>query len=172
MEERRDTIASSLSLEAIGHAAIAYATFGMTTDEQAYFWHHVRKGTTKQLLEQDFSLTSTQPIEMILGALTVVDGTAADGAQQSAETRQLNSDMVCAIMSRKDEILKMPLSTTSMLFACLSRFIALMDQGQEEPVEASTAFDVFKESFAQSLAASHELKIDDVFILATALAAE
>jgi len=66
------------------------------------------------------------PIEMILGALTVVDGT--EGNRQSEELRKINSDMVCAILSRKDELLKMPMSKTSMLFACLSRFIAMMDQ--------------------------------------------
>ena len=36
---------------------------------------------------------------MILGALTVVDG-MVEAEKQSEELRQLNSDMVCAILSR------------------------------------------------------------------------
>lgn len=66
----------------------------------------------------------------------------------------------------------MPMSKTAMLFACLSRFIAMMDQGQDEPTEATLRFDEYKERFAASLSVSYELKIDDVFMLATALAAE
>lgn len=80
--------------------------------------------------------------------------------------------MVCAILSRQDELLQMPLATTSMLFACLSRFIALMDQGQDEPTNATLQFDHYKECYARSLTESKEIKIDDVFVLATALAAE
>lgn len=80
--------------------------------------------------------------------------------------------MVCAILSREDELLKMPMSKTAMLFACLSRFISLIDQGQDEPTEASLRFDQYKESFAANLSVSYELKIDDVFTLATPLAAE
>lgn len=59
-----------------------------------------------------------------------------------------------------------------MLFASLSRFIAMMDDGQEEPTEATIQFDRFKELFAASLATSKDLKVDDVFVLAMALAAE
>ena len=115
-------------------------------------------------------LENTQSIEMILGALTVVDGQGAE--KQSPELRKLNSDMVCAILSRDDELLKMPMSKTSMLFACLSRFIAMMDEGQEEPTEATGRFDQFKERYANKLAEDKEVKIDDVFVLAMALAAE
>ena len=71
-------------------------------------------------------MDTIQPIEMILGALTVVDGSGVEETQ-SPELRQTNSDLVCAILSRQEELLKMPLSKTSMLFACLSRFIAMMD---------------------------------------------
>ena len=67
---------------------------------------------------------------MILGALTVVDGMEimAEG-RQSAERRQMNSDLLCAIFAREDELLKLPYSSTSLLFACLSRFFAQMDGG-------------------------------------------
>ena len=59
-----------------------------------------------------------------------------------------------------------------MLFACLSRFIAMMDEGQDEPTEATLRFDQYKEKYAGTLAVSKEIKIDDVFVLAMALAAE
>ena len=59
-----------------------------------------------------------------------------------------------------------------MLFANISRFIAIMDEGQDQPTEATQSFDVFKENYAQSIAISHELKIDDVFVLANSLATE
>ena len=70
----------------------------------------------------------SQPIEMILSALAIVDNEAEE-AKQSSELRKLNSDMVCAIISRPDEILKLPLSLSSMLFGNISRFIAIMDEG-------------------------------------------
>ena len=64
----------------------------------------------------------------------------------------------------------MPLANSSTLFASLSRFIALMDKGQDEPTEATRAFELYKENFASSLVSkSYEIKVDDVFILATAL---
>lgn len=48
----------------------------------------------------------------------------------------------------------------------------MIDQGQDEPTKASQMFDEYKENFAGSLAESYELKIDDVFVMATPLAAE
>ena len=45
-----------------------------------------------------------------------------------------------------------------------------MDQAQDEPTEATRAFELYKENFASSLVSkSYEIKVDDVFILATAL---
>lgn len=75
MEENKSMLAEDLSLMAIAHAAIAYASFGMTTSDHAELWRLVRKGTAKQLLQNKEPLPSAMPIEMILGALTVVDGT-------------------------------------------------------------------------------------------------
>jgi len=40
------------------------------------------------------------------------------------------------------------------------------------PTQAEAAFNEFKEKYAEMLAFSRELKIDDVFALATPLAAE
>ena len=113
---------------------------------------------------------STQSIEMILGSLTVVDSQGPE--KQDPERRKLNSDLVCTILSREDELLSMPLGKTSMLFASLSRFIAMMDDGQEEPTEATQRFEEYKERYAGTLATSKEIKVDDVFVLAMALAAE
>ena len=46
----------------------------------------------------------------------------------------------------------------------------MMDKGQEEPTEATRAFELYKENFAASLVTKfNEIKVDDVFILATAL---
>ena len=66
----------------------------------------------------------------------------------------------------------MPLGKTSLLFASLSRFIAMMDDGQEEPTEATQQFEQYKEKYANMLATSKEVKVDDVFVLSMALAAE
>ncbi len=48
----------------------------------------------------------------------------------------------------------------------------MVEAGQDTPTEASNRFDLYKENFAGTLATSHELKIDDVFVMATPLAAE
>ena len=61
---------------------------------------------------------------------------------------------------------------TSLLFASLSRFISMMDDGQDEPTEANQLFEQYKEKYADTLARSKEIKVDDVFVLAMALAAE
>ena len=74
MQERPHLLESQLSLTAIANASIAFASFGMTTPEDAQtVWDRVRKGTCTQLVESGEPLTSTQPIEMILGTLSVVD---------------------------------------------------------------------------------------------------
>ena len=172
MAENKDLLdQGGLSIKGIANASIAYATFGMTTDDNKEVWDAVRRGTTRQLLTDKTPITTTQPIEMILGTLTIVDGTST-AERQSDELRDTNSELVNAILSRQDELLKMPLSVISTLFACLSRFIAMMDQGQETPSACEDNFNQYKENFAGMLAGSHELKVDDVFVLATPLAAE
>jgi len=47
MEENKSMLAEDLPLMALAHAAIAYASFGMTTSDHAELWNLVRKGTTK-----------------------------------------------------------------------------------------------------------------------------
>ena len=171
MNANKEILAESLSLVGIANASIAFASFGMTTSDDTEKWALIRKGATTQLLQDKTPMETTQPLDMILGALTVVDS-IVEGEKQDQERRQLNSAMVCAILERQQEILAMPLSTSSMLFACLSRFIAMVEAGQDMPTEASNRFDLYKENFAGTLAISHELKIDDVFVMATPLAAE
>ena len=142
----------------------------MTTDDYASTWDKIRSGVARELLTDKEPLESTQAIEMILGTLTVVD--SQNAGKQSPEVRKSNSDMICAVLSRENELLDMPLSKTSMLFACISRYIAMMDEGQDEPTEATQRFEQYKEKYANSVAISGELKIDDVFVLSMALAAE
>ena len=75
MAKNPHLLEQNLSLTAIANASIAYASFGMTTPEDAEtVWTRVRLGTCNQLVDSGEPLTSTQPIEMILGALSVVDG--------------------------------------------------------------------------------------------------
>ena len=142
----------------------------MTTDDYVSTWDKIRSGVARELLTDKEPLESTQAIEMILGTLTVVD--SQNAGKQSPEVRKSNSDMICAVLSRENELLDMPLSKTSMLFACISRYIAMMDEGQDEPTEATQRFEQYKEKYAGSVAVSGELKIDDVFVLSMALAAE
>lgn len=47
VEENKELLAQGLSLQTIAHAAMPYASFGMTTEEHADFWNLVRQGTTK-----------------------------------------------------------------------------------------------------------------------------
>ena len=63
----------------IANASIAYASLGLTTDDYSTFWDSVRKGAEQQLLHDKQPLESSKPIEMILGALTVVDGMDQEG---------------------------------------------------------------------------------------------
>ena len=46
MEANSDILLSTLSLTGISNAAIAYVSFGMSTEDQAEFWTKVRKGAT------------------------------------------------------------------------------------------------------------------------------
>lgn len=146
----------------------------MTTDDYAALWDKVRLGAINGLYRGEAAgerLENTQEIEMLLGALTVVDDQSGS-KRQSSERRQLNSDLVSAILSRESELLEMHFGKTSLLFASLSRFISMMDDGQDEPTEANQLFEQYKEKYANTLARSKEIKVDDVFVLAMALAAE
>ena len=73
MEANQGIVESTLDLTGIANASIAYASFGMTTDDQSEFWNKVRKGTTRALSSDQQPLLTTQTIEMILGALSVMD---------------------------------------------------------------------------------------------------
>ena len=107
---------------------------------------------------------------MILLTLTTVDGQTY--GKQSPELRKTNSDMICAILSREEELLEMPLDKTTMFFACLSRYIAIIDEEQDEPTEATAYFEQYKERYAATLVNHKELKVGDIFALSMAFAAE
>ena len=70
---------------------------------------------------------STEPIQMIMGALQVVDGTIIEKQQAlDGETRRLSEDFFEAVLSRDEELLGMEFSHTSMLFANLSRYLQVL----------------------------------------------
>ena len=74
MGENEQILQQSLSLNGIANASIAYASLGLTSDDYASFWESVRTGAESSLLHDREPLESSKPIEMILGALTLVDG--------------------------------------------------------------------------------------------------
>ena len=80
----------------------------------------------------------------------------------------MNSELLQAILSREDELLDLPVHQISLLFASLSRFLAMLG---EEDEKLNKAFNAFKAGFADKLVKS-ELDIHDVSALAMPLAAE
>jgi hypothetical protein len=45
MAQNKEILSQSLSLAGIANASIAYASFGMTTEDDRELWNSVRKGT-------------------------------------------------------------------------------------------------------------------------------
>ena len=129
MGENEQILQQSLSLNGIANASIAYASLGLTNDDYASFWDSVRTGAESSLLHDREPLESSKPIEMILGALTLVDSQEMVDEKQSEERRETNSKLVKAILSRSEELLALPYTTTSLFFACLTRFFVQMDEG-------------------------------------------
>ena len=74
MGKNEQILQQSLSLNGISNASIAYASLGLTSDDYTSFWESVRTGAESSLLNDREPLESSKPIEMILGALTHVDG--------------------------------------------------------------------------------------------------
>ena len=65
-----------MSLKSLSNLAIAHVQYGMTTDNYAALWDKVRLGAINGLYRGEAAgerLENTQEIEMLLGALTVVD---------------------------------------------------------------------------------------------------
>ena len=92
INENTDLVASELSLINISHVTIAYASLGLTDSSYKEFWDNVRIGACNQLLHDKEELLSNKPIEMILGALFLVDGLDGQhGTRQEEATRELNS---------------------------------------------------------------------------------
>lgn len=82
IQNNQNVLASNdLSLEGISNASIALVQFGMTTDDYITVWNAIRAGVINKLQVSnsvpgrgDSLENTTKSIEMILGALTVVDG--------------------------------------------------------------------------------------------------
>ena len=63
-----------LSLTSLANIGAVYATFGLVTEDEADLWMKIRQGAARSLTGEGAQpLTTIQDIQMILGALQLVD---------------------------------------------------------------------------------------------------
>lgn len=80
----------------IAHLSIVFASFGMTTGDHLHLWKLMKQGTVRAL-NDGRPLMSTEPFQMLLGAIQTVD----IGKNGSEEVKD-NLELLNSICQRDD----------------------------------------------------------------------